>query len=110
VDITVQIFVTFATAYISFILSASLGYSGVLSASAAGLALARLAPPFMLQHERMEATWHVFEWVCNTLIFFFGGLAAALGAMTTFRSSDLYLVPVAYILVSKSLLMLIVTN
>lgn len=98
VDITVQIFITFITAYVSFILSAYLGLSGVLSAASAGLMIARFAPPFMIYHHSMREAWHIFEWVCNTLIFFFGGLVAAYRSVTTFQSKDLYLVLVMYVL------------
>ena len=54
----------------------------------------------MLHHEHMHAAWSKFEWICNTLIFFFAGLAAADRSLKAeFSKEYFYQAVVFYILV-----------
>lgn len=99
VDISVQTCITVATAYLTFFIAQSLlQISGVLCCATAGLILARFAPPFTLHHEQMHSSWSILEWTCNTLIFFFAGLVAANRILNDFILTDLYLIPVMYLL------------
>lgn len=98
-DIALQAFVTVCSAYFSFILAQStLEISGVLCSSAAGLMLAWLAPPFILHHHTMHQVWSTLEWICNTLIFFFAGIAAGDRLYNYFTVEDLYIVVSLYFL------------
>lgn len=88
-DMTVQTGITICATYVSFVVAqVILGISGVLSASAAGLIVARFAPPFILHHRSMHSVWASLEWVCNTLIFYFAGFCAADRAIKVIGSGD----------------------
>eukprot|EP01041_Mallomonas_annulata_P008243 gene8243-16953_t len=74
-DITVQVALTICCAYLSFFIGEYvLDVSGVLCCCTAGISLAWLGPPLILQHETMHSVWKTIEWLGNTLIFLLGGL------------------------------------
>jgi NhaP-type Na+/H+ or K+/H+ antiporter len=78
-----QIMFCFAAAYGSYyIAGALLQISGVLACCAAGVTVALLVNPSIVEHERMHEVWHIAEWVCNTLIFLLGGF---IGGQHTYR-------------------------
>eukprot|EP01030_Chromulinospumella_sphaerica_P005968 gene5968-5837_t len=99
-----QILITIASAYVSFIIAQDeqfLGISGVLCASAAGLMLAWRAPPFILQHHQMHQVWGVLEWTCNTCIFFVAGLSSGNKMVRSkITGVDIALIFVAYIILT----------
>lgn len=54
----------------------------------------------MLHHPQMHSASGTFEWVSNTLVFFFAGLAAADQTLsTTFSSSYYYYAIILYLAV-----------
>ena len=72
---TVQMALTVSCSYISFFLAQYvLEVSGIISCCAAGVIIAWLSPPLILQPEQMEVLWHMLEWVGNTMIFAVAGL------------------------------------
>lgn len=74
-DTTAQIAITLCSAYLSFYTSQYVCQgSGVLSVCTAGLVLAWLAPPIVLQKETMNIVWGFMTWIGNTLIFLLSGL------------------------------------
>lgn len=74
-DITIQISITLCCAYLSFFVAEHvLEVSGVLSCCAAGVVVAWLGPPLILQHESMHSVWGMCEWIGNTLIFLLAGI------------------------------------
>jgi NhaP-type Na+/H+ or K+/H+ antiporter len=74
-DVTIQIVVTFITAYLSFFFAQySIGCSGVLSCCGAGISLAAYGHPLILSHETMHNVWEFAEWMGNTLLFLLAGL------------------------------------
>jgi NhaP-type Na+/H+ or K+/H+ antiporter len=74
-DKTIQIAVTIGCAYSSFFIGQYvLNVSGVISTCSAGVMLAWMAPPLILQPHSLESIWEFLEWVGNTLIFMIAGL------------------------------------
>ncbi|CAJ1394481.1 unnamed protein product [Effrenium voratum] len=70
----IQTVLTLGCAYVSFYSSEGLfSASGVLSTVAAALVLARKMWPVIIDRESLMSFWHVFEYLCNTLIFFLAG-------------------------------------
>ena len=79
-----QILFCFAAAYSSYyIAGAVLGISGVLACCAAGVTVALLVNPSIVEHAKMHEVWEMAEWVCNTLIFLLGGFV---GGGHTYRN------------------------
>ena len=75
IDTTAQIAITLCSAYVTFFVAQySLRVSGVLACCGAGIMLAWLAPPIILNHEVMHNVWGMVEWVMNTFIFMLAGL------------------------------------
>ena len=98
-DMNIQVILTLLSAYVSFnVAQAQFLISGVLSASAAGLMLSWLAPPFILHHETMETVWGAVEWICNTLIFFFAGLESGYAVYKHGEWKDLSMVVTLYVI------------
>lgn len=80
--IDIQITITIACAYISFFIAEGpCEMSGVLSCCSAGLLIAWLGSPKLLDDSKMHAVWANLEWLCNTLIFFLAGLIACSNAI-----------------------------
>mmetsp|Transcript_155056 Transcript_155056/g.497079 ORF Transcript_155056/g.497079 Transcript_155056/m.497079 type:complete len:927 (+) Transcript_155056:46-2826(+) len=71
----IQILLTICCAYWSYLLADGvLDMSGVLSSVAAGVVLAHLMWPFVVERRAMLEFWHVIEAVGTTLVFFIAGL------------------------------------
>lgn len=93
----VQIGITLICAYLSFyIAEGPCGISGVLSCCTAGLMLAWVGSPKILDDHKMHEIWGTLEWLCNTLIFFLAGLIA--GAKSWSRDSGSVAVYFGYLL------------
>merc|ERR1712232_993784 len=74
-DSTIQIFIAFTTAYMSFFTAEYWCHvSGVLTCVTAGVLISAFASPRFANPEVMEAFWHVIENVGNTVIFLLAGL------------------------------------
>ena len=74
-DVLVQTAITICSAYVTFyIAQETLLISGVLACCGAGIVLAWLAPPVILNHETMHNIWGMMEWMLNTMIFLLAGL------------------------------------
>jgi NhaP-type Na+/H+ or K+/H+ antiporter len=72
---TIQISLTIACAYSSFIVAEGICHiSGVLSTVAAALVLARKIWPVLVQREAVIEIWHLIETIANTLVFFLAGI------------------------------------
>jgi NhaP-type Na+/H+ or K+/H+ antiporter len=75
IDTTIQIAITISCAYlIFFIAQYVLQISGPLACCWAGIMLAWMAPPIILNHDTMHHVWGMVEWTLNTLIFLLAGL------------------------------------
>lgn len=75
IDTIVQTGITICCAYLVFFTAqASAEVSGVLACCGAGLMLAWLAPPLILEPHTLHNIWSFVEWVGNTLIFLLAGL------------------------------------
>jgi len=71
----IQICLTFAVAYWSFLFSEGvLHMSGVLSTVSSSLVLAHKVWPVLVSQHSMHDIWHVVETVGNVLVFFLGGV------------------------------------
>jgi NhaP-type Na+/H+ or K+/H+ antiporter len=74
-DVMSQTAMTVCCAYVTFFVTQkTLEISGVLGCCGAGIILAWLAPPVILNHETMHSIWGMIEWSLNTLIFLLSGL------------------------------------
>jgi NhaP-type Na+/H+ or K+/H+ antiporter len=75
--IDIQVAMTIGCAYLSFyVAEGPCRMSGVLSCASAGLMIAWLGSPKILDDEKMKIVWETLEWFCNTIIFFLAGLIA----------------------------------
>ncbi|CAE7384973.1 NHX7 [Symbiodinium natans] len=84
----IQTVITFGCAYVSFYLSEGLfGASGVLATVAAALVLAHKMWPAIVDRESLMSFWHVFEYMCNSLIFFLAGALTG-NAMVKIEAQD----------------------
>ena len=96
--------ITFIAAYASYyIAGALLAISGVLACCAAGVTVALLVNPSIVEHDKMHEVWEAAEWVCNTLIFLLGGF---IGGGHTYDNisvvnATLILVMYAFLLVTR---------
>ncbi len=82
-DITFQIAITVTAAYLSFFFAQFWELSGVLSCVFAGLILAWLGPPLILDHDIMHHVWSFLEWLGNTLIFYLAGTLYSYRALSS---------------------------
>jgi NhaP-type Na+/H+ or K+/H+ antiporter len=102
-NIDFQIAFCFIAAYGSYyIAGALLQVSGVLACCAAGVTVAVLVNPSIVEHERMHEVWHIAEWVCNTLIFLLGGFIGGKHTYANFSALNVLLLVVMYILLTLS--------
>lgn len=98
-DITIQIAVTISSAYLCFFTAQySFGMSGVLSCGAAGVVIAALGPPVILDQKAMHSVWSIMEWSFNTLIFLLAGLILGHRKFTYLSPIDWLLLPVLYLM------------
>mmetsp|Transcript_9954 Transcript_9954/g.31619 ORF Transcript_9954/g.31619 Transcript_9954/m.31619 type:complete len:987 (+) Transcript_9954:94-3054(+) len=70
---TIQVLLTIAAAYLSFMIAEWLKLSGVLCTVMSSLVLAKSMWPQVVCHETMHTVWHMLENLGNTLIFFLAG-------------------------------------
>lgn len=92
-----QIMFTFMAAYASFyIADALLGISGVLACCAAGVTVALLVNPSIVEHEKMRDAWHFAQWTCNTLIYLLGGFIGGQHTYANFSFLNVSLLVVMY--------------
>jgi NhaP-type Na+/H+ or K+/H+ antiporter len=97
-----QIAFTIIAAYSSYyIAGALLGISGVLACCTAGVTVAVLVNPSIIEHHKMHEVWELMEWVCNTLIFLLGGF---IGGQHTYKNITIYH---SFILVALFLLLIV---
>lgn len=74
-DSTMQTTMSIVTAFVAFYFAEQeMLMSGVLATIGAGLVLARYQWPIVASREALETTWHVLEYIGNTLIFFVAGV------------------------------------
>lgn len=98
-DNILQIAMTLCCGYLSFYVAQELfQISGILSCCAAGLMLAWLAPPIILNHESMHHVWSIIEWLGNSLIFLLAGLIFGDRTLETVEAVDWAHLFVLYIL------------
>ena len=97
-DIVIQIAISISCAYLSFYIGEGvLHLSGVLTCVSAGIVLAVLAPPLILEPETFYDTWELIGWIANTLIFLVAGLM--IGNMNfTPTSYDFAVILIVYLL------------
>ena len=99
-DAVLQIIATLCCAYISFFLESVFKISGVLCCCGAGVVLAWLAPPIILNHESMHNFWGVLEWLGNTLIFLLAGLIFSTHSLSSAKAIDWLYVFVLYVMLN----------
>lgn len=98
-DVTTQITITICSAYLIFyVAQGTLEISGVLACCGAGLMLAWLAPPIILNHESLHNVWSIIEWFANTLIFLLSGLIIGHRTLQHVRSIDWLYVVMLYVI------------
>lgn len=98
-DVFTQVIITVCVAYLVFFLAQyTLDMSGVLACCGAGLILAWLAPPVILNLETMHTIWGLIEWIGNTLIFLLAGLIIGHRTLSHVRPMDWLYVIVLYIM------------
>jgi len=74
-DGTLQVAMTVFAAYTNFYVAEAIcGVSGVLAVVTMGVGLSATFWPFVCSKETMQHTWHIFEWILNTLLFMLAGL------------------------------------
>lgn len=74
-DAIMQIILTISCAFLSFYIAQEvLKVSGIIACIFAGLVIASLGKPIILEHEIMTNVWETMAWVANTLIFMIAGL------------------------------------
>lgn len=92
-----QIMFTFLAAYASFyIADVLLGASGVLACCAAGVTVALLVNPSIIEHEKMHEVWHMAQWTCNTLTYLLGGFIGGQHTYANFSFLNVSLLVVMY--------------
>ncbi len=73
-DVIIQVVLTISCAYLSFyVAEETIHASGALSCCAAGICIAWLGPPLILEHESMNSIWEMLVWISSTLICFLAG-------------------------------------
>lgn len=98
-DVLVQTAITICSAYVTFFVAQkTLLISGVLACCGAGIMLAWLAPPIILNHETMHNVWGMMEWMLNTMIFLLAGLIIGNRIFHHVRPLDWLFLIVLYIL------------
>ena len=98
-DEFIQISITICCAYIVFFLAQYfLEVSGVLACCGAGLVLAMLAPPVILNHVTMHSVWSMIEWIGNTLIFLLAGLIIGRRVLQNVTAVDWFYVVLLYVI------------
>jgi NhaP-type Na+/H+ or K+/H+ antiporter len=108
-DTVLQISVTFCCAYLSFYTAQSyLEISGVLCCCGAGVVLAWLGPPIILNHESMHNVWAVVEWFGNTMIFLLAGLIFGTRTLESVDSIDWLYLFVLYVFLHLVRLLIVV--
>lgn len=104
-----QILFCFAAAYGSYyIAGALLEISGVLACCTAGVTVALLVNPSIVEHERMHEVWHYAEWVCNTLIFLLGGFIGGQHTYNNISVVNVVLLLVMYVLLTVARALMLV--
>jgi len=99
IDTTIQIAITVTCAYLIFFTAQYvLKISGVLACCGAGIVLAWLAPPIILNQETMHHVWGMIEWTLNTLIFLLAGLIIGNRVINKVEAMDWFYVVVLYAL------------
>eukprot|EP00929_Paragymnodinium_shiwhaense_P123099 TRINITY_DN9657_c0_g2_i1.p1 TRINITY_DN9657_c0_g2~~TRINITY_DN9657_c0_g2_i1.p1 ORF type:complete len:1181 (+),score=264.47 TRINITY_DN9657_c0_g2_i1:100-3642(+) len=93
---TIQVVLTLICAYASFIVAENVfKISGVLATVASSLVLAHLMWPVIVDRESMHVTWHMFEYLGNTIIFFLAGALTG-KSMLSVTMSDYFHLLVIY--------------
>ena len=88
-DVTVQIAITFCTAYMTFYVAEyELHVSGLLACCAAGAMMSWKGPPLILNHDSMHQVWSMLEWVGNTLLFLLAGCIIGSDIISDRTASD----------------------
>lgn len=109
IDTTIQIAITITCAYLIFFTAQYvLKISGVLACCGAGIVLAWLAPPIILNHETMHHVWGMVEWSLNTMIFLLAGLIIGNRVITSVDPADWFYVVVLYVILMAVRLLIIV--
>eukprot|EP00746_Dinoflagellata_sp_MGD_P084609 gnl/MRDRNA2_/MRDRNA2_33566_c0_seq1.p1 gnl/MRDRNA2_/MRDRNA2_33566_c0~~gnl/MRDRNA2_/MRDRNA2_33566_c0_seq1.p1 ORF type:complete len:632 (-),score=76.78 gnl/MRDRNA2_/MRDRNA2_33566_c0_seq1:723-2618(-) len=74
-DSIVQFAITLCCAYLSFFVGEHLlGVSGVLACVVSGIFVGAFSSARFVDTEGLQHTWHMIEWVLNTLIFLLSGI------------------------------------
>jgi CPA1 family monovalent cation:H+ antiporter len=94
-DVFIEVLMTLAVPYITYILAETLHVSGVLAVVAAGLVRGRYAPEIVSAEMRIIArsVWNLLVFLLNSLVFILIGLqlSAILGRLTGYSAGDLFL-------------------
>ncbi|MGH8649393.1 MAG: Na+/H+ antiporter, partial [Burkholderiales bacterium] len=94
-DVFIEVLMTLAVPYITYILAESLHVSGVLAVVAAGLVRGRYAPEIVSAEMRIIArsVWNLLVFLLTSLVFILIGLqlSGILGRLTGYSSGDLML-------------------
>jgi CPA1 family monovalent cation:H+ antiporter len=94
-DVFIEVLMTLAVPYITYILAESLHVSGVLAVVAAGLVRGRYAPEIVSAEMRIIArsVWNLLVFLLNSLVFILIGLqlSGIVGRLTGYSAGDLML-------------------
>ncbi|MGH8662439.1 MAG: Na+/H+ antiporter [Burkholderiales bacterium] len=94
-DVFIEVLMTLAVPYVSYILAESLYLSGVLAVVAAGLVRGRYAPEIVSAEMRIIArsVWNLLVFLLNSLVFILIGLqlSGILGRLTGYSAGELLL-------------------
>jgi len=105
-----QIALTFVAAYASYYISQKLlGISGVLASCAAGVTVALLVNPSIVEHAQMHEVWSKAEWCCNTLVFLLGGFIGGDHTFDNFTVKNVALLLGMYILLMLARALMVAT-
>jgi NhaP-type Na+/H+ or K+/H+ antiporter len=100
-DTTIQIAITFCTAYLVFYTAEwECEISGVLACCGAGCMLAWKAPPLILEPETMHHVWGMIEWAANTVIFMLAGLIIGKESIHRVEAIDWLYLLILYLVLS----------
>mmetsp|Transcript_28634 Transcript_28634/g.72439 ORF Transcript_28634/g.72439 Transcript_28634/m.72439 type:complete len:970 (-) Transcript_28634:251-3160(-) len=97
---TIQICVTLACAYWSFIFAEGIcRVSGVLSTVSAAAVLAAKMWPVLVERQAMQEIWHFIETFSNTLVFFLAGLLTGKG-LPEYTAQDFLYAVIVYVAIN----------
>lgn len=107
----IQVSLTLCCAYWSFIMAEGVFHiSGVLATVAAALVLAHRMWPVVVCKESMHTTWHMLEYLGNTLVFFLAGALTGKSMVHIHFDDYLHLLVIYLMLTVIRLVMLLISR